>query len=1033
MNIRSAIACVLMTVVAPGAVAPLAGQAITPAPASAIPSPAGAPPPPSDVVELSPFTVNTDKDLGYAAENTLAGSRLNARLKDTAGSVAVFTKEFMDDLMITDLNHLLEYTVNLEPDTNAWQAGDGQNPMITGENLLNRTINRGLAASQGMDFFTSITNPDPYRVGRFEDSRGPNSILFGIGAPGGLLNQSSKVAVTHRNTANLRYGFGSWDRSRAELDANRVLIKDKLAVSIAALDQENGGWRQFDFQDKERIFGAVTFRPTRTLSIQAMGELGRDESAVLKTQPPADEFLAWYDNRQARGVAAVTVTAVNANPTAAMIAMGITARNGNFGGQNRRATFVENTGQVFDAIGMYITGSYNNAAVRHPDGSAGAAGSRLSINDPSIYPRWANAGGPGMRRNQSLHNYTVTADWQPTRALSFNLATHYQSTDLVSRILVGVEPTLRGDPNRTMGLNGPANPFAGQLYSDGNWRGDIHHGDYRESRLAASYAFDTKRKWAGRHRLAAAGSISRQSDLHALSWLSLVGAPFNAVPSNPNNRVAVRNYFTEGDAGTYRVGDWRSLPPQITFGGRAFDLAFVNDEAGANNSGMTQDMDSALGVVQSYFGGDRLVTTIGYRLDQVKITQHGYADDPVIGDVIDADPAKATVTKLTAKTLSIGGVYHVSDWFSLIANKSSNVGVPPLARTIFPDGNLAPLSKGKGEDYGVGLDLLQGRVSARFVYFTARDQGRITSAGLGGAPGRNSRVAQAFASVLVGAGRPLTAAQWDPILRRLTPPANAIASDFTSEGYEARITTNLTKSWRLVFNYSYTDSGRTNLANEMADWYGLKPAEGVTLAQGVRQDANGRYVADASAFTADGAIAKWLELGAMHPDANPTSLATGANNVTVAQEIFDLTDALNDEKLLQEKRWGVRPHKVSFFTAYDFKEGWMKGLTVGGGWRWRSANVIGSDAAGNEITGEVIQAADAMMAYSTKIKGLSGRVRFQVNVSNLLDETDIIPVRISTGANAPNGYQLPGGRGLAYSRYDLVAPREWRFTTTYSF
>jgi hypothetical protein len=81
----------------------------------------------------------------------------------------------------------------------------------------------------------------------------------------------------------------------------------------------------------------------------------------------------------------------------------------------------------------------------------------------------------------------------------------------------------------------------------------------------------------------------------------------------------------------------------------------------------------------------------------------------------------------------------------------------------------------------------------------------------------------------------------------------------------------------------------------------------------------------------------------------------------------------------------------------------------------------------------VIQAADAMMAYSTKIKGLPGRVRFQVNVSNLLNETDIIPVRLSTGATTPGGYQLPGGRGMAYSRYDLVTPREYRFTTTYSF
>ena len=64
--------------------------------------PATSVPPASEVVELSPFEVNTSRDLGYVAENTLAGSRLNARLRDTAGSVAVLTKEFLDDLAITD-------------------------------------------------------------------------------------------------------------------------------------------------------------------------------------------------------------------------------------------------------------------------------------------------------------------------------------------------------------------------------------------------------------------------------------------------------------------------------------------------------------------------------------------------------------------------------------------------------------------------------------------------------------------------------------------------------------------------------------------------------------------------------------------------------------------------------------------------------------------------------------------------------------------------------------------------------------------
>ena len=188
-------------------------------------SSAGGPPPAPPagaVVELSPFEVNTSRDVGYAAENTLAGSRLNARLRDTAGSVSVFTREFLDDLAITDLQGVLDYTMNSELDTNAWQAGNGQNPMITGENLLTRTSVRGLAASQGMDYFMSITNMDPYRTGRFDDTRGPNSILFGVGAPGGLLNQTSKTATLARNSGSIRHGSGSWGRNRSELDLNQI-------------------------------------------------------------------------------------------------------------------------------------------------------------------------------------------------------------------------------------------------------------------------------------------------------------------------------------------------------------------------------------------------------------------------------------------------------------------------------------------------------------------------------------------------------------------------------------------------------------------------------------------------------------------------------------------------------------------------------------------------------------------------------------------------------------------------------------------
>jgi hypothetical protein len=643
-----------------------------------------------------------------------------------------------------------------------------------------------------------------------------------------------------------------------------------------------------------------------------------------------------------------------------------------------------------------------------------------------------NAAGPGMFRSQSLKNYTLTMDWQATRQLAFNLAHNYQDTAATVNLMTGAEPTLRGDPNRTLGVGGVANPYAGRLYFDGNWRRDTHSGDSRETRLSASYSLDTKSKWFGRHRLAAMVSRSEQFDVRANSWLALAGRPFNAVGNNVNNRITVRNYITEGSFATYRVGDWRSLPTEVNFGGRSYGLVFANEVAGANNSGGEQESNSGLVVVQSHWLSDKLVTTFGYREDRVDVYELGYYTDPVVGDLVDRDRSKATVTSATGCTEATGAVYHVFNWLSLIANRSSNQGVPSFVRKVFPDGNLAPSSKGEGEDYGLGFDLLGGRLNAKAVYFTSSEKGRVNTPGFGGAAARNTRVMDALAGALVGTGLPIPASQWDTLYRTYTPPASAVTSDFDSEGYEARLTANLTGNWRLIANYSYTDSGRTHLAEELVAWYGLKKADGVRLVQGVTQNASGQFVVDPNAYAAGGTIAKWIELGALNPAANLGTLTT-ANGLTIAQEIFNLTDALNQDKEEQEKRWGLRPHKISLFTAYDFKEGIAKGFTIGGGWRWRSANVIGTDSKGSEITGRVITAADLMMAYTRKFNRLPGRVRFQLNVSNLLEQDDIIPVRLSTAANVPDGFQLPGGRGVAYSRYDLVAPREIRFTTTWSY
>ncbi|MES2692375.1 MAG: hypothetical protein V4773_02805, partial [Verrucomicrobiota bacterium] len=171
------------------------------------------------------------------------------------------------------------------------------------------------------------------------------------------------------------------------------------------------------------------------------------------------------------------------------------------------------------------------------------------IHDERLFPLHLNAAGPGMNREQSIRNLTLSADWQVTRDLAINVAHNYQRTTALVTLISGSEPFLRGDPNLTLGVGGPANPYAGRLYYDGTWRRDTHIGEVRETRVAASYNFDTKSKWFGRHRLAAMASIQDTFDQRYSSILAMAGRPFNAVPNNANNLVAVRYYLTEGDFG----------------------------------------------------------------------------------------------------------------------------------------------------------------------------------------------------------------------------------------------------------------------------------------------------------------------------------------------------------------------------------------------------------------------------------------------------------------------------------------------------
>src|ERR1044071_5558995 len=68
----------------------------------------------NDILMLTPFQVDASKDKGYAAENPLAGSRLNSKLEDLAASITVVTKQQLVDTASVDVNDVFKYEAGTE-------------------------------------------------------------------------------------------------------------------------------------------------------------------------------------------------------------------------------------------------------------------------------------------------------------------------------------------------------------------------------------------------------------------------------------------------------------------------------------------------------------------------------------------------------------------------------------------------------------------------------------------------------------------------------------------------------------------------------------------------------------------------------------------------------------------------------------------------------------------------------------------------------------------------------------------------------
>jgi hypothetical protein len=1051
--------------------------------AQTVPSPPATSP--TGAVVLTPFEVSSDKDNGYAATETLAGTRMRTNLRDVGASLTILTPEFLRDLGVNSFDQALLYTPSVDSsegdNTDANRAGGTQMRFGTGQSYSIRGFNTN-AGNQSIshDFFSALEPTDNYNLERITLSLGPNALLIGVGNPQGTAVTTTKRAQLQRRKTEVQTQADTNGSLRLAIDHNQPLIKDKLGFRLNLLHDEAREFRKYEGKNQERLTLSVSARPWAHTKLTL-----NHENYSLGTNASS---LVWgFDGGALRWAAA-------GKPTIDFVPAG----------QTWTATrpYLDATGKpipvargVVDPDGF--VDSRNdfdpNLVLAQIGGNTQVYTVGLNLPNPMINTRYQGQLSAATFGGVSNPNYQSANPWAMfglSKSTNLNGGTwddpssaqhgRWSQLMLEQKLAEGLFLELGGnlalynqsqapnffttvtiDPNRYL-PDGSPNPGYLVPYAD-NAQMQFRPIKNRsaEYRATLSYELDlTKRhRWFGQHNFAGLYQTTRSDadqDLTRVFNLATVGLPASGGWSgdavNGGNGLQTRAYFVNGNVPVLpdSVQVLNNLA-QLNSYGKLLG-ATANESAPLNLSRISflnplkskfTSKAFSLGWQARWFDG-RLVTVAGYRADDTKSygvpTVRNVAHPAIPGSA--TDPLKRTFALAQdvpyndqpsivadGQSRTYGGVYHVLPWLSLTYNRSNNFLPVPNASWVDPLGRPAPNSLGQTVDYGLRFSLLQGRLALGVNQFTtsADNQSRNANGSVGGT------------RAILGRLRTNYKVPGDPYFKDLAeaggyPVDTGNTSDtwsYVAEGYEMNLVYNPSRHWRVSL------SGSVN-----------------TNKLGTHLEAVGAYLYADSKYQGLGTWKKFAsELRKI--EAGQTSSIFNLNPATATAKAQAAEDALfiEQQTAAQEKTYlddvalnGVttaRNGKYAFngLVTRVFNEGRLKGWTVGGNFRWRSENTIGyqrlTNAAGvpngridvdRPLHGDQFWDLGAMVSYQRRVFN-NVNLRTQLNIQNLPNWQSPRLVRSDYDTNAVYGTT----NAIVPVLWELRRPRNYVLTATFEF
>ena len=266
-----------------------------------------------EVAEASAVVTITDAT-GYLTEAVSSAMRRPLPLRDIPQSISVVSKDQIKDQSLQSIADVIAYV----PGVTSHQ----------GENNRDQLIFRGNSSSA--DFFVNGVRDDVqyyrdlYNVDRVEAIKGPNSMVFGRGGGGGVINRVTKEAGFASFREFTAQG-GSFGNKRFTTDLNQRISK-KVALRANALYENSDSFRQFVGVERYAVNPTITWAPTDDTRVTGSYEFFRDRRVADRGIPsfqlrpadvPIDTFYGDPNNSRVR--ADVNLASLSVDHTAGRV------------------------------------------------------------------------------------------------------------------------------------------------------------------------------------------------------------------------------------------------------------------------------------------------------------------------------------------------------------------------------------------------------------------------------------------------------------------------------------------------------------------------------------------------------------------------------------------------------------------------------------------------------------------------------------------------------------------------------------------